>query len=433
MAVQKISDLNQRSAVARKASMSRAAVVSKLASKAKKRKAAIARMDGIANRLVAAFKDPARKFTRAQLGTVATTLAAMQRHVAVARQSALRHIHTAIRTDVATKLLNAQVEDLSILASKVAVLSTVVSASLKSAEGDDLLQIDENGYVVDDGLKPVDDLPEGATNQAEEDENFLEDTDPSLDAPLEDPLTFVPDGQTADLNSDLQEQNLLQDTQDPALLGQQTATDTPATTDPVVVEENEQLPVGTPVAKTATQLQPEDELNRQVEPMNDGVAAPANAEPAPNNGEVVTAAEDEPAANPAAEVVEDEPAADPAAQEPDTLDGDTAAEGEGEVLDLTVDDLVDDDEVDTDLDSNPAAASDEDEEVLDLEIPDLGIDDILNAEILDDGDFSEDEPAAPVTASSSVRTARRSTAATRGRTAADQTTEADVFRALVMD
>lgn len=155
---------------------SRAVVAKSLVAQTKSTTAAIAKLDKVANRIHEAF-DGEQTFTTAQAESLVASLSKMAKQIDVALAGAYRSAKQATAMELPSKTICAQVEDLSTLRGKVALLHAQVTASIESEE--ELLQIDENGFVVEE----EEDLAEEVSNEIAdpEEEEAVEVEAPELE------------------------------------------------------------------------------------------------------------------------------------------------------------------------------------------------------------------------------------------------------------
>lgn len=166
MSVQKFSE-TQRPTAARTAAIKTTAT-GKLTSAAQARASVINQFDTTANRLSVAFNS-ARKFTPAEVKRVIASLRTMYAQLGEQATSAQGHLNTALRLDIPTSRIVAQIEDVAALRGKIAVLHSVAKSTLAADEdgSDGLVQIDDSGYVMNDAADDVlNDLPEAPASTA---------------------------------------------------------------------------------------------------------------------------------------------------------------------------------------------------------------------------------------------------------------------------
>lgn len=143
---------------ARKASVARTAA-SKIAAATAARTTFIAETDSIANRLARAFKK--KTFTAAEVKKIISVTASLRTKAAQHQEAALSHLNTAIRTATNNTTIVAQIDDLAMIRAKLASLNVIATATLADDEsGDDLVQIDDSGFVIPDDDSVVDNLPD---------------------------------------------------------------------------------------------------------------------------------------------------------------------------------------------------------------------------------------------------------------------------------
>jgi len=182
--VAKFQDMNKKAAGGARqktASRSKKAVAQVLVASAHKREASIASIDAVVNKIHAAFTKKGARFSVAKVRQLIKSMDVMQASIRKASTTANAHMRVALhRTMPTTKLAN-QIENLSALSTKLALLQTTAKASLaEDLNEDDLLQVDENGYLVDNTEDATDELPEGTVTGDE--------VDPlAEEVPVEDP------------------------------------------------------------------------------------------------------------------------------------------------------------------------------------------------------------------------------------------------------
>lgn len=441
MNVKPLTQLHTASAAGRKVQASRERVASVLVTAVNARAKHIAALDAAANKIYSAFAAADRKFARTQVakvhGHIATMIASADKLITASHG----HTRLALARSMPTGKLVAQYEASSALRAKLAMLSAVAETTLNEAPVDEtsLLQVDENGYLVDE-TTPAPDVPE-----------VIEAADlaiPGLDdEPAADPTaaagdvipTVTPGGdvvQTVTPGNNATAADELPVNQNPNAPQAQPAT--PNDTDPnAPAAGNGDVDLTAPAG------------GNDADPNAPQAGAPASIDTtAP-----VTAADADPAVDPAATPAADpavDPAVDPATAADDVVvdpvDPATPAadplspdvvDEDADVLSAIDDEITNDngtpatdDDLPTDLGGEDPAGDDLDglgdlSGLGDLDLPDTGIDQMVQDELLQDdaggleGLELEDQPAAPLTAragarSALVRTARASAAARTG-------------------
>lgn len=441
MPVQKLSD-TQRPSAQRTAAVQKVAT-SKLVAAAKQRAETIASLDATANKLSKAFNSN-RQFTADQVKKVRASLDVMAAQLATEAKASLGHLNTALRLNIATGKIVAQAEDIAALQGKVAILRQVAASTLAGDdEGDDLVQIDDSGYVVDDSTDVLDELPvspETTASKKKADGSGVNLTEESFDGePVGVPEEETPATRAFEPETKAQPRGTQPETNVNLTEAKKQKTSEGIDGEPVgVPQEDGQGGAESPSysKEDPSTSAPDTTLAKKRKAAgNDGDPNYADVEPAGPETTVKTSKRtkaDENGFDPAngqdlekdtVSAEEDDVVVDPTVDP--TLDADPVDDSE---LDIPVEDGLGDEEFD-DL------AADEDNG-LDLELPESGFDDILQDEILAgdeflDGDDLADPEVAPQTDElvASARTARRMTASrSSGSTPAK---EADVLKAIV--
>lgn len=396
----------------RKQKASRKHAASVLVATVAKRESVIASIEAAANKVNAAFTDKSKKFSRAALKNLAATLAKMDKAAALHAQTAMAHTRVALAHAMPTSKLVAHYEGLTALRAKLAMLQAVAESTLDDGAGSDetLLQVDENGYLVD----TADDVTAPAVP---------EPTDPQA----------APTANKADVTDSNGEPVL------PATASKQKADVTDSNGEPVPAAD---APAPAPTEVMPTQIAADDNGDALFEGLGDDIVVPDDqstakkaeitdsngqppAVPAINPVAPATAADD---TVPVADDVVTDPVVDPAV-DPATDPATAAADDDS--LDALVqnDTLTDEDPactaVDADGDDLVTDLDDlNDPNGLNLELPDAGIDNIVSAEVLTDPSLEIQEPgdAAPQGSAAARATARSAVRRTAARTGATPVT-----------
>lgn len=151
----------QQQAAARPAVASRQQVASVLVTAIKQRSTTIASLDAAANKVFAAFTAKDKKFSRQSLAKVRGTLAKMEVAAGKLYDSAVAHTRVALARSMPTSKLIAQAADLASLKAKISSLKATADVTLDGVEDENfLLQVDENGYLVDAPNTSAQEVPE---------------------------------------------------------------------------------------------------------------------------------------------------------------------------------------------------------------------------------------------------------------------------------
>lgn len=202
MPVQNFSQ-SMKASAARKASIAKTASA-KIASATTAREGFIAKTDAFANRVAKAFKKNTA-FEASQVAKLASTMGALRKQAAAHQSDAQGHLATSIRIASDNSEVVNQIESLATLRGKLAMLQTIANATLADDEmgEDDLLQIDDSGFVVDDDTNIMDDLPDtseptddvATASRRQADDNGIAQTESDA-APVGTPQESTPETQS---------------------------------------------------------------------------------------------------------------------------------------------------------------------------------------------------------------------------------------------
>jgi hypothetical protein len=435
---------------ARQASVARTAAV-KIAAATTARASFIAETDTLAKRIARAFKNTQQSFSIAQLQKASATMASLRNKTASQQEAALKHLATAIRTGHDTSSIIAQIEDLATLRGQLATLKMVADATMDDAQNgtDDLLQIDDSGFIQPEDDNVIDQLPDTTQpTAADTPMDPMPPMDTAAPAAPMDPMapnpmaaarrkadmTFTenesdaaPVGTPEDAilqtqPSDPQEANL---PPAPTTSSRRTRAQLPVPGDDdsgFTVPESDATPVGTPEPHTDT-LDPDASYAKDAPAGEPSSSLPVistrrQADAPVSDTELDTMAPAGDAAPVEVTVTNSASDTDPDALT-DPTDDDMFADDP-----MSTDDAADDDVV---TDDDHTAPADDDSDQFGLGA-DTSLDDIFASEILDDG--IDDTPTDPEDTPMTAAAARRQTAS---RSAGSTAAENDVVRAIFSD
>lgn len=136
-----------KAAMRKKAKISKQAMAKKVVANVKSNSQYISKTEETANKLYGVFETQSKIFGESELKTVSASLIKIKGCVNKRYAKTLNDLKTAIALNLPNSKLISQIEDLTGLHSKLAMLKVQAEASL--AEDDDTLEVDSTGFVIE--------------------------------------------------------------------------------------------------------------------------------------------------------------------------------------------------------------------------------------------------------------------------------------------
>jgi len=172
-------------------------------------------IDNTVNSIYKAFSDPKRSFEEKEVKKIILSLGKASRLVGKYLNDSYKRIKFAVANDIPNDKIASQVEDLGSLKSKIALMRAQAASSIGLVDeeyDEDLVELDETGYVVDeDEESVVDEMVEEEPMVDEEamtDDEMItgeEELEEELEEPIEEPIEEIVEEPIEDIEEPVEE------------------------------------------------------------------------------------------------------------------------------------------------------------------------------------------------------------------------------------